>query len=140
MASSAATCRQKANECAGLASNVADPYSRAQLKETAALWRQMAQSVETLGEIARTRATAGAPGVGTMSRRAKPRADLSMTLGDMRELGVHEINVLCLNPACEHEMTFRADDYAEDIELSWFRPRMVCARCSDRRLDVQPNF
>ena len=39
-----------------LARNVADSYSRVQLRQTAALWRQMAHSVETLEEIERKRA------------------------------------------------------------------------------------
>ena len=140
MASSAETCRQKANVCARLARNVADLYSRAQLKETATLWRQMAQSVETLEEIERKRAATAEPGVGTMATRAKPRTSPSMTLNKLRELGVHQLSVLCLNPSCGHEITFRAADYDDDTELSWFRPRMICARCGDRRLDVQPNF
>ena len=140
MANSAETCRQKANVCATLARNVADSYSRAQLKGTATLWRQMARSVETLEEIERKRAATAEPGVGTMATRAKQRTDPSMTLNKLRELGVHELSVLCLNPSCGHEITFSAGDYGDDTELSWFRPRMICARCGTRRLDVQPNF
>ena len=138
MASSAETCRQKANECARLARSVADSYSRAQLKGTATLWRQMAHSVETLEEIERKRAAIA--DVGAMAPRVKQRTDPSMTLNKLRELGVRELYVLCLNPSCGHEITFNADDYGADTELSWFRPRMICARCGDRRLDVQPNF
>jgi hypothetical protein len=119
---------------------VADSYSRAQLKETATLWRQMAQSLETLEEIERKRAATAEPGVGTMATRAKQRTDPSMTLNKLRQLGVHELSVLCLNPSCGHEITFSADDYGDDTELLWFRLRMICARCGDRRLDVQPNF
>ena len=140
MTTSAETCRQKANECARLARNGADSYSRAQLKRTAALWRQMAYSVETLEQIARKRAETDDQGVGAMAPRAKQRADPSMTLSSMRELGMHELNVRCLNPACGHQITFSADDYGDDTELLWFRPRMICARCGNRRLDVQPNF
>jgi hypothetical protein len=140
MASSAETFRQKANECARLARNGADSYSRAQLKRTAALWRQMAYSVETLEQIARKRAETDEQGVGAMAPRAKQRTDTSMTLNKLRELGIHKLNVLCLNPSCGHEITFSADDYGDDTELSWFPPRMICARCGNRRLDVQPNF
>ena len=132
------SCRRKANECAALARNVADSYSRAQLRQTAALWWQMAQSVETLEEIERKRAVTA--DVGATAPRAKQRTDPSMTLNKLRELGVHELNVLCLNPSCGHEITFNADDYGADTELSWFRPRMICARCGNGRLDVQPNF
>jgi hypothetical protein len=122
-----------------MARNMADPYSRMQLRETAALWRQMAQSVETLDEIERKRSVTAEPSVGTMVSRARP-ADPLMTVGKMHELGVHELNVVCLNPACRHEITFGTDCYADDINLSWFRPRMICAKCGDRRLDVLPNW
>jgi hypothetical protein len=63
-----------------------------------------------------------------------------MTLGNLRELGVRGLNVLCLNPACCHELTFNADDYAGDIEMSWFRSRMVCGKCGGNRVDVRPNW
>ena len=87
-----------------------------------------------LEEIERKRAVTAEQGVGTMATRAKQRTDPSMTLNKLRELGVHELSVLCLNPSCGHEITFSADDYGDDTELSWFRPRMICARCGNRRL------
>ena len=136
----AEACRVKAKRCAMLAAHSADSYSQAQLRGTAALWRQMAHSVETLEEIERKRAATAEQGVGAMTPRPKQRTDPSMTLHKLRELGVHKLNVLCLNPSCGHEITFSADDYGDDTELSWFRPRMICARCGNRRLDVQPNF
>jgi hypothetical protein len=98
----------------------------------------MAHSVETLEEIERRRAATA--DVGAMAPRVKQRTDPSMTLNKLRELGVRELYALCLNPSCGHEITFNADDYGADTKLSWFRPRMICARCGDRRLDVQPNF
>lgn len=141
MASRAEACRQKANECATLAGNVADSYSRAQLRETAALWRQMAQSVETVEEIERSHAATAETGIaGTGATHAKPPADPPTRLGNMRELGVHELNLLCLNPACRHELTFCADDYADETELSWFRPRMICGKCGGKRVAVRPNW
>ena len=63
-----------------------------------------------------------------------------VTLGNMRANGVPGLNVQCLNPACRHEITFSVDDYADDIEVSWFRPRMICSKCGDKRIDVQPNW
>jgi hypothetical protein len=98
----------------------------------------MAQAIETLEEINRKRAAAVESG--HLLPRAKQRASLPTTLSKMRELGVHELNVLCRNPACSHEITFSADDYAGDLELLWFRPRMICARCGGGRLDVRPNW
>jgi hypothetical protein len=140
MANQAETCRQKANECARLAGHVADSHGRVLLRETATLWRRIAQSMEAREEIERNSvATADLVLSTTQVPRAKQRADLSMTLANMRELGRHELHVSCLNPRCGHEIMFGADDYTGDTELSWFRARMICAKCGGSRLDVQPN-
>ena len=53
MANQAETCRQKANECARLAGHVADSHGRVLLRETATLWRRIAQSMEAREEIER---------------------------------------------------------------------------------------
>jgi hypothetical protein len=140
MANQAETFRQKANECARLARYVADSHDRVLLKETATLWRRIAQSVEAREEIERDRAVTADLILSTRAPSAKQHTDLSMTLANMRDLGVHRLRVLCCSPACRHEITFSADDYTGDIELSWFRARMICARCGDHRLDVQPNW
>jgi hypothetical protein len=63
----------------------------------------------------------------------------SITLGNMREQGTRALNVLCLNPACRHEITFNADDYASDIEVSWFNSRIICAKCAGK-VKVRPNW
>jgi hypothetical protein len=139
MANQAETCRQKASECGKLAGYVADSHSRVLLRETATLWRQIAQLMEAREKIARDGAATADLVLRTQEPRAKQRADLSMTLANMRELGTHELHVSCLNPRCGHEIMFSADDYTGDIELSWFRARMICARCGSNRLDVQPN-
>jgi hypothetical protein len=96
--------------------------------------------MEAREEIERNRALTADPSLSNQPPRAKQRADVSMTLANMRDMGVHELRVLCRSPACRHEITFSADDYTGDTELSWFRARMICARCGDRRLDVQPNW
>jgi hypothetical protein len=62
----------------------------------------------------------------------------SMTLSKIRKRGVHELKVLCRNPACRHQKTFNADDYADDIDLSWFGSRMICGRCGGC-VDVRAN-
>jgi len=140
MASRAETYRQKAKQCTRLAWNVADSYGRAQLRETAALWVQMAQSIEALEEVERKRAASVESDVGVIASRSKRPADPHMTLANMFEQGVHELSVSCLNPACSHEIIFSADDYAAGINLSWFRSRMICARCGNNRLEVRPNW
>jgi hypothetical protein len=63
-----------------------------------------------------------------------------MTLGNMRELGVRGLAVSCLNHACRHETVISADDYADDIEVPSFRPRMKCSKCGGRNVDVRPNW
>jgi hypothetical protein len=63
-----------------------------------------------------------------------------MTLANMRRQGVRGLNAVCLDPGCRHELIFSADDYPGDTELSWFKSRMVCAKCGGKRLDVQPNW
>ena len=98
----------------------------------------MAQAVETLEEINRKRAAAAEPD--HLLPRAKQHASLPTTLSEMRELGVHELSVACRNPSCGHEITFSADDYADHLELLWFRPRMICSSCGGGRLDVRPNW
>jgi hypothetical protein len=139
MATQAEACRQKANECARLARHVADSYGRVLLKQTATLWRQIAQSMEAREEIERNRAVTADLFLSSQAPRAKLRADLSMTLASMRELGVRGLRISCRSPTCRHEIMFSADDYAGDTELLWFQARMICARCGSSRLDVQPN-
>jgi hypothetical protein len=63
----------------------------------------------------------------------------AITLASMRRLGLRELNVLCLNPTCRHEKAFSADDYADEMEVSWFRPRMICAKCGGK-VDVRPKW
>jgi hypothetical protein len=63
----------------------------------------------------------------------------AMTLASMRRLGLRELNVPCLNPACRHEKTFSTDDYADEIEVSWFRSCMICAKCGGK-VDARPNW
>ena len=58
----------------------------------------------------------------------------------MRANGVRGLNVACLNHACRHEITFSADDYPDDTELSWFRSRMICSKCRGKNVDVRPNW
>jgi hypothetical protein len=110
----------------------------------------MAHSIETLEQTERQRTATvtlvdqSAPGsepvLGAMAPRAKPPTDPSMTLSKMRELGARELIVLCLNPACRHAITFSGDYYTDEIEVSWFMPRMICARCGGGRSAVRPNW
>ncbi len=62
-----------------------------------------------------------------------------MDLANMRRQGVRTLNAVCLDPACRHELVFGVDDYDGDLKLSWFPPRMICAKC-DGPVDVRPNW
>jgi hypothetical protein len=63
-----------------------------------------------------------------------------MTLGNMRELGVHRLLVSCLNPDCRHEAVFDASDYPDDTEVSSFVHRMICSKCGGEKAFVRPNW
>ena len=62
-----------------------------------------------------------------------------MTVGNLRQLGVRGLLACCLNPQCAHEETFGVDDYADQIELPSFSPRMVCSNCGGK-VEVRPNW
>ena len=62
-----------------------------------------------------------------------------MDLANMRRQGVRRLIAVCLGTACGHELTFGVDDYDGDLMLSWFPPRMICAKC-DGPVDVRPNW
>jgi hypothetical protein len=73
-----------------------------------------------------------------MSRPPGP----AMTLGNMRQLGVHSLIASCLNPSCRHDGLIDVSSYPADTEVPWFRTRVVCAKCGARgnRIDVRPNW
>jgi hypothetical protein len=61
-----------------------------------------------------------------------------MTLGNMRELGVHSLFVSCWN--CHHQAVLSADRWPGDIAVPTFGPRMACTRCGIVGADVRPNW
>jgi hypothetical protein len=63
-----------------------------------------------------------------------------MTVGTLRQLGVRGLLLVCLDPKCRHEQTMSVDDYADEIEIPSFAPRMTCSKCGSERLDVRPNW
>ena len=50
-----------------------------------------------------------------------------MTLGNMRQLGVHNLVASCLNDACRHSALIDVSSYPAETEVPSFRPRMKCA-------------
>jgi len=55
-----------------------------------------------------------------------------MTLGNMREQGVHHLIAFCLNDACRHQALIDVSKYPGDTLISWFK--IKCGKCgrSDR--------
>jgi hypothetical protein len=63
-----------------------------------------------------------------------------MTLGNMRELGVHRLLVSCLNPECRHEVVFDVSNYPDDMEVPSLARRMICSKCGGEKAFVRPNW
>ena len=72
----------------------------------------------------------------------KQPAGPPMTLGNMRELGVHRLVASCLNDACRHVALIDVSGYPADAEVPSFRSRVVSAKCCSRgnKIDVRPNW
>jgi hypothetical protein len=64
-----------------------------------------------------------------------------MTLDNMRHLGVQRLVATCLNDACRHQGLIDVSKHPDDVEVPWFRSRVVCAKCGarGRHIDVRPN-
>ena len=55
-----------------------------------------------------------------------------MTLGNMRERGVQQLIASCLNDACRHQALIDVWSYPAETEITYFRSRVVCAKCGSR--------
>jgi hypothetical protein len=63
----------------------------------------------------------------------------AMTLGNMREQGVHHLIAYCLNDTCRHSALIDVSKYPDDAEVPWFQGRIKCGR-RGRWVDVRPNW
>jgi hypothetical protein len=63
-----------------------------------------------------------------------------MTLGNMREQGVHHLIASCLDDACRHSALIDVSSYPADRPVPWFGPRAKCSKCGGKRVDVRPNW
>jgi hypothetical protein len=63
-----------------------------------------------------------------------------MTLGNMRELGVHHLIGFCLNDSCRHQAL--VDEVCRRVEVLSFQRRVKCGKCGSRGrwIDVRPNW
>ena len=63
-----------------------------------------------------------------------------ITLGNMRQLGVHRLIAHCLTSSCRLSALMDVSKYADEVEVPWFRMRVKCGRCGSRNVDVRPNW
>jgi hypothetical protein len=77
-----------------------------------------------------------------MAPKQQHPAGPPMTLGNMRELGVHRLVASCLSDACRHQALIDMSSYPAETELPSFGRRVVCAKCGSRgnKIDVRPNW
>jgi transposase len=52
-----------------------------------------------------------------------------MTLGNMRERGVHHLIAFCLHNACRHSALIDVSSCPDEVEVPWFRQRAKCGKC-----------
>jgi hypothetical protein len=52
-----------------------------------------------------------------------------MTLGNMREQGVHHLIAFCLNDACRHQALIDVSSYPAETEVPSFKSRVKCSKC-----------
>ena len=62
-----------------------------------------------------------------------------MTLGNMRENGVHTLAVWC-NGCGHHHRVLDVSSYSDDVTVPSFGPRMVCMICGAVGADARPNW
>jgi hypothetical protein len=53
----------------------------------------------------------------------------TMTLGNMRHLGVQRLVATCLNDACRHQGLIDVSKYPDDTEVPSFAGKAVCVKC-----------
>jgi hypothetical protein len=66
-----------------------------------------------------------------------------ITLGEMRNSGVHGLLVYCADYRCSHHTKLgrgEVERWAESVRLSDLEPCFVCKACGTRGADIRPNF
>ena len=63
----------------------------------------------------------------------KPLSGPPMTLGNMRELGVHHLIGYCHDDACRHQAIIDVSRFPDAVEVPWFQSRARCSKCGGRR-------
>lgn len=63
-----------------------------------------------------------------------------MTLGNMRSLGVRDLEAFCVNPGCHHQGLVAGARFPDSQEVPAVARRLVCTRCGSRKAMVRPNW
>jgi hypothetical protein len=63
-----------------------------------------------------------------------------ITLGEMRQSGVHGLLIYCSDYRCSYHLKISADAWPDEVRLSDLEPRFVCKACGTRGADIRPNF
>jgi hypothetical protein len=84
----------------------------------------------------RSQSSLGAPcQMSSFDRQIPP-----MDLGNMRQNGVRTLAIHCGGRWCNHEAILDVSDYADDVAVPAFGPRMVCTVCGAIGADARPNW
>ena len=63
-----------------------------------------------------------------------------MDLANMRQNGVHAIDVRCLAYGCGHAARLNVDGYPAELPVKAFERRMRCTACDGRKVEVRPAW
>jgi hypothetical protein len=64
----------------------------------------------------------------------------SMTLGNMRQIGVRTLAMWCDGHDCNHHQIIDVSTYPDYLPVPEFGPRMVCTVCGAIGADARPNW
>ncbi|MCZ8373772.1 MAG: hypothetical protein O9342_00235 [Beijerinckiaceae bacterium] len=63
-----------------------------------------------------------------------------MTIGNMRDLGVRDLEAYCTALGCHHAGDVSGERFADDVPVPSIARRLVCSRCGARSAQVRPNW
>jgi hypothetical protein len=64
----------------------------------------------------------------------------TMTLGEMRALGIRHLFLSCLNRACQHDALLDVSSYPAGVQILSLRHHMKCEKCGRGNMDVRPYW
>jgi hypothetical protein len=64
----------------------------------------------------------------------------SMTIGNMRALGVRNLDAYCSAIGCNHEGQVAGDHFPDAVPVPSIARRLVCSRCGSRAATIRPDW